>query len=270
MTSHEAEVKRLLGAGKAGEALAYLARQLDALEAARAAAPSLDWSVSADPRAYIDVHTTGEVVHGKEWPIFEGGPVLNTYEFGWDGSPDTWTKEIGEGMHRKAIELIGDPLPGDDGQWAAQRQLASDLLTPPTRDVLYIEGENLRNSSYTTTESDEDVVVEAPTYSEEEQEEHRQFALQMGWDKADWLMPTGGQPIIETFVKGGPLVMFLGYREYLEQIPPAMIQRMIAMHARRFPKDAAQMTADLLRAEDNLDYETALDTAGRRSNTLNQ
>jgi len=268
---HETFVRECLGRGKPGEALVYLAQQLDA---APVAGPEDPWAVdppalNVTPMAQEPGQMRDTLLKDRAFPLWESGPELQANDFGWDGDPDTWTKDIGAAMYARAIELIGDPQPGDTGEYAARRQLIQDLRTPPTREVLYIKGETIGNAGYVSGETDEAVTVGLPPTNDEQREWRREFALQLGWDKPDWLYPSGGSPIIESFVEGGPLLMFHGYREYLGQLPAAYLQRMIQHHADcGFPMDAALMTADLLRAEDTLDYEQALNDAGRRSATL--
>lgn len=121
-----------------------------------------------------------------------------------------------------------------DEERALQARLAllEDALTPPA-EYADVKGKQTQQ----TTDLDGNVIVELPPASQERQDARREFAGMIGLDEA-W---------VESFVKGGPLVIYYTDRDFVMGLPDDWRIAMVNDVEQDSPKEAHEMARDILK-----------------------
>lgn len=117
------------------------------------------------------------------------------------------------------------------------------LLKDELREIKAVddsEGEQQRARK--TTGEDGRVMYDLPVASEEDQAVRRQFA-----EKCLKLQDEFGPEIVESYVKGGPLVLYYTDRDFVMRMPEQYRKAMVADVEKFSPNEAQEMGRDVLK-----------------------
>lgn len=224
----EAQVREAVEAGEPGRALLILARAIDEQRAQPA----------KDPWALPDVEDAQLHAHVQ---ILQEDAALER----------EWDESAGRAAYNERLEELGpEPTDPEAAQaWHAARQLALDLLKPPTPDVGF-----LPTDIVSTNMGADRFEVTLPAVDRVVQDQRRQFAATIGIDTDDW--PTRPElsidpkDAVEAYVKGGPLWLHAYDRDFVMQLPEETRRTMVRDVELTTPNDAHDLGRDILKDTD--------------------
>jgi len=135
--------------------------------------------------------------------------------------------------------------PEDGVAWDAAQRLAADAKREPTPNVMAPPTSLIERS---ITEHSIDITFPPPT--PEQSARRYQMIDRLKLDQENWYLqhipPCGDQ-----YLDGGPVWLYLAYRQYMETLPRAIIHEMVLDVFEWSPGDAEIISADLLRRQDD-------------------
>lgn len=141
----------------------------------------------------------------------------------------------------------------------AKIELTKDKLQPPVK--LY------DNTGYTSeTHYDEEgaAIVDLPVPTPEQVDFRAELISRMGL--RDQYGEELGEVAEDSFVRGGPLLLYLSDRDYVNSLPDDLKRLLVQDVEASSPKEAHQMARDILK--ENTDESNDLDAAANRINDL--
>lgn len=134
-------------------------------------------------------------------------------------------------------ELAETSDPEESQALQAKLNLLKDELKPPAH---YADEE--QQASKLVTDENGNVVVELPPPTEEHMELRREFA-----EKRLKLQDEFGPEILESYVKGGPLVIYYTDRDFVMRLPDEFKRVMVDDVQNFSPREAKEMARDILK-----------------------